>query len=69
MPVGGVIGVYGHALAGRWLTLTTGFPAPFAVAANQVALTLMLITAVALAVIAIPGFAASRVPARAGFQD
>lgn len=67
--IGGVIGVYGHALAGRWLTLTTGFPAPFAVAPAQVALTLMLITVIALVVIAIPGFAASRVPARAGFQE
>jgi putative ABC transport system permease protein len=67
--VGGVVGVYGHALAGRWLTLTTGFPAPFEVAPAQVALTLTLITAVALAVIALPGFAASRVSARAGFQD
>jgi putative ABC transport system permease protein len=67
--VGGASGVYGHALAGRWLTLTTGFPAPFAVAPRQVALTLTLITAVALAVIAIPGFAASRVPVRAGFQE
>jgi putative ABC transport system permease protein len=67
--IGGVVGIYGHALAGRWLTLTTGFPAPFAVAPTQVALTLTLITVVALAVIAIPGFAASRVPARAGFQD
>jgi putative ABC transport system permease protein len=67
--VGAVVGVYGHALAGRWLTLTTGFPAPFSVAPAQVALTLMLITVVALAVIAIPGFAASRVPARLGLQD
>ena len=67
--VGAVVGVYGHALAGRWLKLTTGFPAPFAVAPVQVALTLLLITAVALTVIAIPGFAAARVPARAGFQD
>jgi putative ABC transport system permease protein len=67
--VGGVVGIYGHALAGRWLTLTTGFPAPFSVAPTQVALTLTLITAVALTVIAIPGFAASRVPARVGFQD
>ncbi len=67
--IGGIMGVYGHALAGRWLTLTTGFPAPFAVAPTQVALTLTLITAVTLAVIAIPGLAASRVPARAGFQD
>jgi putative ABC transport system permease protein len=67
--IGGVVGVYGHALAGRWLTLTTGFPAPFAIAPAQVALTLTLITTAALLVIAIPGFAASRVPARAGFQD
>jgi putative ABC transport system permease protein len=67
--IGGVVGVYGHALAGRWLTLATGFPAPFSIAPAQVALTLTLITVVALAVIAIPGFAASRVPARAGFQD
>lgn len=67
--IGGVLGIYGHALAGRWLTLTTGFPAPFAIAPAQILVTLTLITTVALAVIAIPGFAASRVPARAGFQD
>jgi putative ABC transport system permease protein len=67
--IGGIVGVYGHALAGRWLTLTTGFPAPFAIAPTQVALTLTLITVVALTVIAIPGLAASRVPPRAGFQD
>ncbi len=67
--IGGIVGVYGHALAGRWLTLTTGFPAPFAIAPAQVALTLILITVVALLVMAIPGLAASRVPARAGLQD
>ena len=43
--IGGVVGVYGHALAGRWLTLTTGFPAPFSIAPTQVLVTLMLITA------------------------
>jgi len=67
--VGAVVGIYGHALAGRWLKVTTGFPAPFAVAPTQLILTLMLITAVALAVIAVPGFAAARVPPRASFQD
>jgi putative ABC transport system permease protein len=67
--IGGGVGIYGHALAGRWLTLTTGFPAPFAIGPAQVVVTLTLVTAVALAVIAIPGFAASRVPPRAGFQD
>ncbi|HWY18233.1 MAG TPA: FtsX-like permease family protein [Solirubrobacteraceae bacterium] len=67
--VGAAVGVYGHALAGRWLKLTTGFPAPFAVAPTQMALTLALITVVALTVIAIPGLAAARVPARVSFQD
>lgn len=67
--VGVVVGVYGHALAGRWLKLTTGFPAPFAVAPGQVALTLALVAAVALGAIAIAGFAAARVPARMSFQD
>jgi putative ABC transport system permease protein len=67
--VGAAVGVYGHALAGRWLKLTTGFPAPFAVAPAQMALTLVLITVVALTVIAIPGFAAARVPARLSFQE
>src|SRR5690606_38195027 len=27
--VGVVVGAYGHFLLGRWLRLTTGFPAPF----------------------------------------
>jgi putative ABC transport system permease protein len=67
--VGAAIGIYGHALAGRWLKLTTGFPAPFAVAPAQMALTLVLITAVALAVIAVPGLFAARVPARISLRD
>jgi putative ABC transport system permease protein len=67
--IGGAIGVYGHALAGRWLTLTTGFPAPFAVAPLQIALTLILISAVALIVIALPGRLAAGVPASTGFLE
>jgi putative ABC transport system permease protein len=67
--VGAVLGVYGHALASRWLKLTTGFPAPFSVGFGQVFLTLALITGIALAVVALPGFAAARVPARVSFQE
>jgi putative ABC transport system permease protein len=67
--VGSAVGIFGHALAGRWLTLTTGFPAPFAVAPGQVALTLALVTSIALAVIALPGLAAARVPARMSLRD
>lgn len=66
---GAIIGVYGHALAGRWLTISTGFPAPFAVGPIQVFLTLALITVIGLAVIALPGLAAARVPASVGLQE
>jgi putative ABC transport system permease protein len=66
---GAMIGVYGHALASHWLTLTTSFPAPFAVGAPQVFLTLGLITVIALAVIALPGIAAARVSPRLSLQE
>jgi putative ABC transport system permease protein len=29
--IGALVGVYGHALADRWLTIATGFPAPFSI--------------------------------------
>jgi putative ABC transport system permease protein len=67
--VGAVVGVCGHALASRFLERTTGFPAPFSVGPEQVLLTLALIAAIALAVIALPGLAAARVPPRAVLQD
>jgi putative ABC transport system permease protein len=67
--VGALFGVYGHALAGRWLKLATGFPAPFTLAPLQMAATLVLIMAVTLSVIALPGLLAARVPARASFRD
>jgi hypothetical protein len=66
---GAIVGIYGHALAGHWLTITTGFPAPFSLGAAQVLLTLALITAIALIVIALPGLAAARVPARVSLQE
>lgn len=67
--VGALVGVYGHALAAHWLTISTGFPAPFSIGATHLFLTLALIMAIALAVIALPGLAAARVPARAGLQE
>lgn len=67
--VGALVGVYGHALAGHWLTLATGFPAPFSIGPAQVFLTLGLITAIALAVIALPGLAAARVRPSVGLQQ
>ncbi len=67
--IGALMGVYGHALAGHWLTITTGFPAPFSIGAAHVFLTLGLIMAIALAVIALPGVAAARVPAHVSLQE
>ncbi len=66
---GAILGVYGHALASRWLKHTVGFPAPFSLGLGLVFLTLTIITCVSLAVIAVPGRAAARVPARASFQE
>jgi putative ABC transport system permease protein len=67
--VGAIVGVYGHTLASHWLTITTGFPAPFSIGVAQVFLTLALITAIALAVIALPGLVAARVPVRVSLQE
>jgi putative ABC transport system permease protein len=67
--IGALAGVYGHALASRWLRLETGFPAPFQVGAGRVLLTLALLAAIALAVIALPGLAAARAPARESLQE
>jgi putative ABC transport system permease protein len=67
--VGAAVGIYGHALAARWLTSTTGFPAPFSIGAPHVLLTLALITSIALAVLALPGLLAARVPVRFALQE
>jgi putative ABC transport system permease protein len=66
---GAILGIYGHALASRWLKLTTGFPAPFSPGAAQVLLTFAVVTAVTLLVITLPGISAARVPPRVGFQE
>ncbi len=66
---GAVLGVYGHALASRWLQLTTGFPAPFSLAGTQILTTFLLVSGMALAVIALPGLRAAKVPAHVGLQE
>jgi putative ABC transport system permease protein len=66
---GAILGIYGHALASRWLELSVGFPAPFSLGLGIVFLTLALITGITLAVIALPGLLAARVPVRASFQE
>jgi putative ABC transport system permease protein len=67
--IGALVGIYGHALASRWLRLSTGFPAPFSVDLGRVGVTLALLAVISLAVIALPGLAAARTPARASLQE
>jgi putative ABC transport system permease protein len=66
---GVLLGVFGHALASRWLAQTTGFPAPFSLGGYQVLLTLALVGSIALAVVAMPGFRAAQVSPQAGFRE
>jgi putative ABC transport system permease protein len=66
---GAVLGLYGHALADRFLRLNTGFPAPFSVGEVQTVLTLLLLAGVSLAVIAWPGYSAAGVSTEVSFQE
>jgi putative ABC transport system permease protein len=66
---GAALGVYGHALADRWLRMTTGFPAPFAAGGPQVFLTFLIVVGIALTVMALPGLTAAHSPPQAGFQE
>ncbi len=67
--IGAVLGVYGHVLASRWLTLTTGFSAPFSLGVPRVLLDMGLVAGIGLIVIALPGFLAARVPSRVALQE
>ena len=66
---GGALGVLGHALAGRWLRVSQGFAAPFSLDEAHLLLTLGIVAAVALAVIALAGYLAVQVPPRLGAQE
>jgi putative ABC transport system permease protein len=66
---GALMGVYGHLLLGRWLRLTTGFPAPFSLAGWQTLETFALVAIASIALVLVPSFLATRVPARVALQD
>lgn len=67
--IGAILGVYGHILARRWLTLTTGFSAPFSLGASQVLVDIAFVAGIGLIVIALPGLAAARVSSRVALQE
>jgi putative ABC transport system permease protein len=66
---GAILGLYGHALADRYLRLSTGFPAPFGIGEVQMIATLLVICGISLAVVALPGYAAAGVSPRVSFQE
>jgi putative ABC transport system permease protein len=67
--VGAALGIYGHLLAGRFLRMTTGFAAPFAIDPAQMLIAVGLVAGVALATTAIPGYIAAGVPPRTSFRE
>jgi len=60
--IGAVFGVYGQLLISHALASVTGFPVVFSVGAVIAILSSMLVSAVAVAIVALPGYLASRVP-------
>jgi putative ABC transport system permease protein len=66
---GAAAGVYGHLLLGRWLRLTTGFPAPFSPAGWQTLEIFALVATASVMLVLVPSYLATRVPARVALQD
>jgi putative ABC transport system permease protein len=66
---GAVVGVYGHALADRYLRLSSGFPAPFNAQESDIILMLLFIVGLSVVVLAIPGYSAAGVPIRTSFEE
>jgi len=66
---GAILGVYGHALADRYLRVSTGFAAPFSIGTAQIVLTLLIVGGASLAVVAIPGYSAAGVAPELSFQE
>jgi putative ABC transport system permease protein len=60
--VGALAGLYGHLMLGRWLRLTTGFPAPFAPSLSAALITFALVVGAALVAIAPWSYRAVKVP-------
>jgi putative ABC transport system permease protein len=66
---GAIFGLYGQQLADRALAQTINFPVVYSVTALTALTSLALMTATALAILAVPGWLASSVPASLALQD
>lgn len=66
---GAVAGLYGHYLGDRWLEISTGYPAPFALGGVQTIGLCASVVVVALGITSIPGYFVSRTSLRVGFRS
>ena len=66
--IGAAAGVYGHFLGDRWLRYSTGYPAPFAFAAEQTIALCLLVSIAAVGVAAIPGFFVAKTSPHVGLD-
>jgi putative ABC transport system permease protein len=66
---GAIFGVYGQQLADRALSSVIDFPVVYSLAPLTALGSLSLVTATALAILALPGYLAASVPARLAMQD
>ncbi len=67
--VGAVLGLYGHALASRWLALSTGFPAPFSLGLPAILLALAIVAGCTVLLAGVLGYRCARVAPSVAFQD
>lgn len=67
--IGALFGVYGQLLLSHALASVTGFPVIFSVGAMVALGSFLLVTAVAVTIVAVPGYLAARVRPSIGLQD
>jgi putative ABC transport system permease protein len=67
--IGALFGLYGQWMLTRWLTISTGFPTRYEAAGWLALSTFAGITVVAVAIAALPGYAAARVPPTARSEN
>ncbi len=67
--VGALLGLYGHALASRYLQLSTGFPAPFSLGMGAIALALAIVVGCTLLLAGGLGYRCARVAPSVAFQE
>ncbi|HEY7829566.1 MAG TPA: ABC transporter permease [Solirubrobacteraceae bacterium] len=67
--IGAVFGIYGQLLLSHALATVTGFPVVFSIGAFVAVGSFVVVTAVAVAIVAIPGYLAARVRPALSLQD